>query len=779
MTTADTALRATLPIPPTELIGRDRELVDLCEQIGSGRIRLATLTGPGGIGKSRLALAAALRLQPSFPDGIVFVPLAALRDATLVVGAIAQALGAGSRAGADPSETVAQTLTGKRVLVLLDNFEQVTEAAPQLVWLLSLSNEFAIIVTSRVRVHVRGEHEFIVGPLATSAPDRHAPLDVPAVRLFENRAKEVAPSFHVDGSNDAVVSEICRRLEGIPLAIELAAARSKVFPPQALLTRLDRRLPLLTGGPRDLPDRLQTMRNAIAWSYDLLDPDEQRLFRTLCIFSGGFNIAMAANVLADPAAETSRDTSPFALEDALTSLADSSLLQVTVVEDEPRFSMLETLREFGLDELRASGAFDAVARRHAGFFISYAEAAMPRLSGADRSSWLARLDRDQPNLRTALEWLCDRGEAADAVRLAGALWQFWWWRSHLEEGRMWLERVLALPAASESGEAYARVLTGLGSIEETLGDVEKAERFHDQAARAWEALGDRRGLALSLLFRWLVAFNADDQERMTTLCGESLRLFRETGDSWGVAMSLMEQGVMAMRANRNDDGEEVLLAAIETFRSNGDAWGVAISQGALGNMRTAQRRFAEAETDIKASLSALIQLNDLWGVATILPAVARWAADQGRWETVALVGGALTEMHRTLGMPLRVPFRETYERNAERALAALGAEQSQALAAKGSQMSLAEVVTTAFAEPAPSAGGTAQRTTGLDALTIPLSPREREVIRLVPRMSAREIGEELFIAESTVRTHIDHILNKLGTKNQKELIAFIYEHGIV
>jgi DNA-binding CsgD family transcriptional regulator len=344
----------------------------------------------------------------------------------------------------------------------------------------------------------------------------------------------------------------------------------------------------------------------------------------------------------------------------------------------------------------------------------------------------------------------------------------------LAEGRQWLERALALPEAERWPTPRARVLTGLGALAETQGDYTAAEQYHDAAERAWLETGDTRGLAISLLFRWLVAFNADDQDRMNALSTESLHLFRELDDPWGIAMSLMEQGVMAMRRQDHPVAEQVLAEGIDRFQAINDQWGVAICQGVLANVATDQGDYAGAASLLASSLTALLLLNDLWAVATVLPAASRMAGEQGRFEWATRISGAIARMHETMGAPLKVPFRIRYEQNLAAARAALGDERFDVAFAAGHAMTPDQAVTEALRAPAGQAAPDPR-----PAMPIPLSPREREVLRLVPKRTAREIGAELFISESTVRTHIENILNKLGLRNQKELIAYAYQHGLI
>jgi DNA-binding CsgD family transcriptional regulator len=441
--------------------------------------------------------------------------------------------------------------------------------------------------------------------------------------------------------------------------------------------------------------------------------------------------------------------------------------------------MLETISEFGQENLAATQAAAACRDQHADLFLALAEAAALRLHGPERTLWLERLDLAHGNLRAALAWLIERQDASRTLRVTSALWLFWWWRSHLAEGRQWLERGLDLPGAGEQREALAGSLTGCGALAETLGDYEAAERYHARAEQVWTEIGDTRGLAISLLFRWLVAFNAEDYERMASLSSGSLRLFRGLDDPWGVAMSLMEQGVMAMRRRDHQVAEQALGEAIDGFQRISDRWGVAISQGALANVATDQHDYARSSVLLKESLTTLLYLNDLWGLATVMPAAARLAGEVHEWEWAARISGAVAHMHHTMGAPLKVPFRVRFEQTLTDARRALGDSRFNAAWQLGQQWSPREAVEEAIKTPSSLAKDAPPTSAAEPAIAIPLSPREREVLRLIPGRTAREIGEALFISESTVRTHIENILGKLGARNQKELIAMIYERGLI
>jgi predicted ATPase/DNA-binding CsgD family transcriptional regulator len=780
------------PAPTTNLIGREQELGAIAELFAENGVRLVTLTGPGGVGKTRLAVAIAEAVAGSFRNGVAFASLAPIRDPALVFATIAQAVNVRERAGRTPKEGLAGELSQRELLLILDNFETVSEAAADIAWLLGVTTGIRLLVTSRSRLQIRGEHEFVVQPLPLppATETSHEDLEQnPAVQLFLERAREVRPETELSDATAPAIAEICRRLDGLPLAIELAAARVKVLPPAALSARLDRRLPLLVGGPRDLPDRLRTMRAAIAWSYDLLLPDQQALFRHLSVFAGGFSQHEAESVV-NGVAESRQDgpdatsgpdpgpSDPPPLIDGLSGLVDNSMIQQDELELEPSFRMLETLREFGSEELERQGELDLLRDRHADFFIGLAEAAMFRLRGAERTSWLDRLERAHDNTRAALTWLCERQDTARAIRLAGALWQFWWWRSHLAEGRQRLEQVLALPGASMQGDSWARVLTGAGALSETQGDYEAAESYHDRAVASWQKLGDDRGLATSLLFRWLVAFNAGDLERMAAHSSESLRLFTGLDDQWGIAMSYMEQGVEAMRREANDEADLSLAKGIAGFKAIEDRWGVAICNGVAGNVATNRKDYAGAARMLKESLSDLLLLDDLWGVATVMPASARLAMEQKAYEHGVRISGAIAGMHHTMGAPLKIPFRIRFEENLDRAKKALGEERFDRVFSEGHMMTPAEAVQTA---KIPIESGKAViEPSAFDALPFKLSPRELEVLRVHVRgLSAKEVGDELFISVSTVRTHIENIKNKFGVSTNREVIAYAFEHKLV
>ena len=442
-----------LPVSLTSLIGREHELQALHALLLRPEVRLLTLTGTPGVGKTRLALEVARDLVQEFSDGVHLVSLAPLSDPALVIPTIAQTLDIREMAGQPLLERLKERLQRQQILLLLDNFEQVASAAVQVADLLAACQQLKVLVTSRARLHVRAEHEFAVQQLAlpdpAHLPDLVAMAHYAAVALFLERAQATKPDFQLTAANARTIAEICVRLDGLPLAIELAVARIKLLPPQALLKRLSSRLAILTGVSWDAPARHQTLRDTIAWSYQLLDAAEQQLFRSLAVFSGGFTLEAAEAVCTT---ETDEPTGQVgSVLDGVASLIDKSLLQQTELEgEEPRLVMLETIREYGLESLRQSGEMEQTQRAHASYFLALAERAEPEFDGPSAAVWLEQLEREHDNLRAALQWLLeqakDAGTHADqemAIRLAGALWPFWYFNGHLSEGKALLERVLS------------------------------------------------------------------------------------------------------------------------------------------------------------------------------------------------------------------------------------------------------------------------------------------------------------------------------------------------
>jgi predicted ATPase/class 3 adenylate cyclase len=619
-----------LPVQLTSFVGREEEIAEVERLLG--QTRLLTLTGPGGSGKSRLALQVAAELLPDFRDGAFFADLSSVTDPALVPDAVANALGVPEAAGRPILDEVKDHLRHRELLQVVDNFEQVAEAGPVIEELLTAAPKLRTMVTSRVVLSLRGEQEYAVPPLRAPDPER-LPVGlaalgaIEAVRLFAERAVAVRPGFRLTEQNAPVVAEIAARLDGLPLAIELAATRTKVLTPEEILSRLKRRLSILTSESRSLPERQRTLRAAIAWSYDLLDPAERRLFARLSVFTGGWAFE-SAEAVCDPE-ELGLDAL-----DGLTSLVDKSLIRRTEPPGSPsRFSMLETIREFGLEQLEAAGDLETVQRRHAEHFLRLAAEVEPHLTAEDQGAWLDRCEQEHANLRAALRWAIDRGEAGPAQAAAGALWRFWQQRGHLVEGRRWLEETLAMPSGQAPTAGRAKALTGAGGIA-WWSDRGASRAFYDEALAIERELGDPARLAETLYNEAFAVAGEDDLEAAARLLDESLELFRQVGNEPGVARVLVMQvvpdamagawdrviarveegaaiwrrlgdrlnlafgliwlGFAYGRAGRPDDARATALEALELFRGADNATGIALAFQDLAFLLTWEGRHEDA-----------------------------------------------------------------------------------------------------------------------------------------------------------------------------------------
>jgi predicted ATPase/class 3 adenylate cyclase/Tfp pilus assembly protein PilF len=731
------AYRNNLPLQPTPLIGREKEVSEVCDLLGGEATRLLTLTGPGGIGKTRLALQAAADLLDDFPDGTFFSQLATLSEAELLIPAIAETLGMKETAEQPLDESLKDYLSERRLLLVLDNFEQVLEAAPAVTELLAVAPGLKVLATSRTPLRLYGEHMFPVPPLSLPDLKRPPPLErlrqYEAVGLFLERAQAVKPDFKVTNESAPAVAEICVRLDGLPLAIELAAARITMLPPRAMLQRLGSSLKLLTGGARDLPERQQTLRATIEWSFALLEEGEQLLFGRLAVFSGGRTLE-AIEAICDAQGDL-----PVDAFEGISSLLDKSLLrQEEGPNGEPRFVMLETIHEFAREKLEQSGEAEEIKRLHAQYFLTLAEEAYPELKGPHQLEWLERLEAEQDNIRVAFSWALERKEVEVALRLGGALSWFWWVRGY-SEGRRWLEEALAMDGIV-SPEVRAMALAGAGGLAWQQGELDRAKEACEEGLEliAHEGREASEAKLWLLLYLGWVSLEREDYGRAKQLFEEELALSREMSDTWWIANSLLCLSGVSHYLGNFEKATELNEESMDLFREQGDkvylAWClnnlamVVYSHGDLGRAgklieeAVALRRELGAKGDVAAFLCnlgwiALLQ-DDLGRAADLyreslslswdtglnplvqdaLEGLACLAAARVEAERAAQLWGAAQALHETKGIPRDPDFLAEADARIDAVRSGMGAEAWEEVWRKGQAMTLDEAVSYALVE---------------------------------------------------------------------------------
>ena len=610
--------RHNLPVPLTSLIGREHEMAAACTLLWRPQVRLLTLTGTGGVGKTRLALAVVTELLDDFTDGVYFVSLAPISDPNLVLPTMARALDLKEVSEQPLSDLLKAFVRDKHLLLLLDNFEQVVAAAPLLTDLLAACPELKILVTSRAVLHVSGEHEFPVSPLElpnlNQLPESEALLQYAAMALFLQRAKALRPDFQLTPGNARIIAEICTHLDGLPLAIELAAARIKLLPPQALLRRLEHRLQVLTSGAWDMPARQQTLRDTLQWSYDLLDAQEQRLFRRFSVFVSGCTLEAVETMC--------RSTGDEATEvlDTIASLIDKSLVQQTEQErEEPRFVMLETVREYGLECLRKSGEAELWQRAQAEYYLALAERVEPHLrGGGEQLRWLSVLNREQDNLRAALQWLVEHEETELTLRLSGALWLYWLMRGYDYEALRWLEGALALPHSDGRTAMRANVLAAAGLLTLYRGDPTTAQALLEESIAVHQELENTRGLAQALLFLGQVYKDQGDYATAGSLLEQGLTLCRDMEDTWYLGWGLYFLGAVRCLQGAKEAAHARLEECIALCRERGDKGFLVHPLTYLAGMAVARGDFTQAVALYQECLTIAQEMGDVATLARTL-----------------------------------------------------------------------------------------------------------------------------------------------------------------
>jgi predicted ATPase/DNA-binding CsgD family transcriptional regulator len=796
------------------MLGRERELAAAEGLLRRADVGLLTLTGAGGSGKTRLALAIAARQQDYFADGVAWVPLALVATPDQVLSAVARAIGAREIAGEALHSTLVRVLSDRALLLVLDNFEHVMAAAPLISEVLLSCPGLKALVTSRAPLRVSDEHELAVLPLALPLASAHVPAvsdlaQIPSIQLWCQRVGAIDPSWTLTSDNAATVAEICRRLDGLPLAIELAAARVRILPPALLLDRLSHRLTVLIHGPRDLPARQQTLRTAINWSYELLQPTEQRIFRRVAVFQGGFSFEGASAV-----GNLDHDVG---VEDALGALVDQHLLiRLEDAAGEARLGMLETIREFALDCLAGSGEMDRIRRAHADYFARLANTAEPVLTSGKRQAWLTRLDVEQSNIRVALACAVEQDAADAGFAIIGSLW-LWCWLT-FREARRWVEALRILPSASAPTVARAKALNAAAILAWGDGDTATARVLAGQAVALCRELGRGRELAHAL--QTLGASTDGDLLSMEAMYSEATGLLERDGDQWWMALTYLRHSIALAQLGETSSARVQAAEAALRFERLADEFFLGRAQLQLGLAELQLGETTEARVHLEASLAAIRAAHD-WkytGVALIgLGSAARAVGDTAAGalayaealalcreagaagdlplclEGLAAVALALDQPKaaaRLLGAaetaqaagftPTFPGFEHAYRATARNVGDVLPPATFAAELAVGRSLTLAEAL--ALAHGLSTTRGTDDRAASPQSVALGggLSEREKEVLRLVARgQSNAEIATELVLSVRTVEKHVANIYTKIGARGRADAATYALRHGFI